>query len=153
MSGPDDLPRTMPRVTMMIAPPSLPFERPWQGRGLFGQALSEREIQVLAEVAQGRNNGEVAGALDISEQTVKNHMTRIMSKLGVPDRTSAVVVGIHRGIIEIEGLTADRDRAADHIAMLVEDRCNALDAKLTAIDRETASLRERVTALRAVGSI
>jgi DNA-binding NarL/FixJ family response regulator len=61
--------------------------------------LSARELQVLDEVAQGRSNREVASTLHISENTVKNHMRRIMEKLGASSRTEAVAVAARNGLV------------------------------------------------------
>jgi DNA-binding CsgD family transcriptional regulator len=62
--------------------------------------LSDREIEVLQQVAMGRTNKEVALALSISEQTVKNHLRHIYSKLDVNDRTSAILVANRSGLID-----------------------------------------------------
>jgi len=64
-------------------------------------ALSEREIEVLRQVAAGNANKIVADRLAISEDTVKAHMRSILSKLGANDRTHAVTIALKRGIIEI----------------------------------------------------
>jgi len=64
-------------------------------------ALTEREIDVLREVAAGNSNKIVADHLTISEETVKAHMKSILSKLGANDRTHAVTIALKRGIIEI----------------------------------------------------
>jgi DNA-binding NarL/FixJ family response regulator len=64
-------------------------------------ALTEREIEVLREVAAGNANKVVALRLAISEETVKAHMRSILSKLGANDRTHAVTIALKRGIIEI----------------------------------------------------
>jgi DNA-binding NarL/FixJ family response regulator len=64
-------------------------------------ALSEREIEVLREVAAGNANKMVAQRLKVSEETVKAHMKSILSKLGANDRTHAVTIALKRGIIEI----------------------------------------------------
>ena len=64
-------------------------------------ALSEREIEVLREVAAGNANKVVALHLSVSEETVKAHMRSILSKLGANDRTHAVTIALKRGIIEI----------------------------------------------------
>jgi DNA-binding NarL/FixJ family response regulator len=63
-------------------------------------SLTEREIEVLREVAAGNANKMVADHLDISEETVKAHMRSILSKLGANDRTHAVTIALKRGIIE-----------------------------------------------------
>jgi DNA-binding NarL/FixJ family response regulator len=64
-------------------------------------ALTEREIQVLREVAAGNANKMVAQLLHVSEETVKAHMKSILSKLRANDRTHAVTIAVKRGIIEI----------------------------------------------------
>lgn len=64
-------------------------------------ALTEREIDVLREVAAGNANKMVAQRLNVSEETVKAHMKNILSKLGANDRTHAVTIALKRGIIEI----------------------------------------------------
>jgi DNA-binding NarL/FixJ family response regulator len=63
--------------------------------------LTEREIEVLREVAGGNSNKIVADHLAISEETVKAHMKSILSKLGANDHTHAVTIALKRGIIEI----------------------------------------------------
>jgi two-component system, NarL family, response regulator len=64
-------------------------------------ALTEREIEVLREVAAGNANKVVALHLAVSEETVKAHMKNILSKLGANDRTHAVTIALKRGIIDI----------------------------------------------------
>jgi DNA-binding NarL/FixJ family response regulator len=63
--------------------------------------LSPRELQVLELVAAGRTNKEIAVQLDISNQTVKNHVSSILRKLAVNDRTQAVVYAMRRGWIKV----------------------------------------------------
>ena len=63
--------------------------------------LTEREIEVLRQVASGNANKIIAYKLEISEETVKAHMRKILSKLGANDRTHAVAIALKRGIIEI----------------------------------------------------
>jgi DNA-binding NarL/FixJ family response regulator len=63
--------------------------------------LTQREIDVLKEVAGGNANKIVAQHLNVSEETVKAHMKNILSKLGANDRTHAVTIALKRGIIEI----------------------------------------------------
>ena len=63
--------------------------------------LSPREIEVLDLVAAGRTNKEIAVKLAISNQTVKNHISSILRKLAVNDRTQAVVYAMRRGWIKV----------------------------------------------------
>ena len=63
----------------------------------FLSPLSGREMEILELVIQGMSNKEIAYHLGISHQTVKNHMTSILSKLGVADRTQAAVYALRRG--------------------------------------------------------
>ena len=62
--------------------------------------LSAREVEVLDYIAKGNSNKEIARALSISDQTVKNHITSIMRKLAVNDRTQAVVYALRQGWIK-----------------------------------------------------
>src|SRR5512138_109273 len=63
--------------------------------------LSEREMEVLECVVQGMSNKEIAGLLGISHQTVKNHVTSILRKFGVEDRTQAVVYALKHGWVQL----------------------------------------------------
>ena len=63
--------------------------------------LTEREVEVLRQVASGSANKIIADKLAISEETVKAHMKKILSKLGANDRTHAVAIALKRGIIDI----------------------------------------------------
>lgn len=63
--------------------------------------LSERELEVLRSMAQGLSNQDIGTALNIGESTVKSHVTRILSKLGVNDRTQAVIVAVKRGLVSL----------------------------------------------------
>jgi DNA-binding NarL/FixJ family response regulator len=63
--------------------------------------LTVRESEVLALVARGLRNREIAIRLDISEQTVKNHLTGILHRLGAPNRTRAVMYAVRQGWLEL----------------------------------------------------
>ncbi|MGE5656489.1 MAG: response regulator [Actinomycetota bacterium] len=63
--------------------------------------LSERELSVLRLMAQGMSNLDIANTLTIGESTVKSHVNRILSKLGVNDRTQAVITAVKRGIVSL----------------------------------------------------
>jgi DNA-binding NarL/FixJ family response regulator len=65
------------------------------------EALTEREIEVLQQIAGGNRNREIAERLFITEETVKVHIRHIMEKLGATDRTQAVTIGVRRGIIQL----------------------------------------------------
>lgn len=64
--------------------------------------LSDREMEVLSCVVKGMSNKEIAGLLGISHQTVKNHVTSILRKFGVEDRTQAVVYALRRGWVKLQ---------------------------------------------------
>jgi two-component system response regulator DegU len=63
--------------------------------------LSDREMEVLVLVVDGKSNKEIAALLGISHQTVKNHITSILRKFGVEDRTQAVVYALKRGWVKL----------------------------------------------------
>ena len=63
------------------------------------EALSRRENEVLALLAQGLSNKEIAARLNLAEGTVKNHVTHILGKLGVRDRTQAALKARELGLL------------------------------------------------------
>lgn len=65
--------------------------------------LSPREMEILEHVTKGLSNKEIAYKLGISHQTVKNHMTAILRKLRVDDRTQAAVYALRHGWVRLEG--------------------------------------------------
>jgi DNA-binding NarL/FixJ family response regulator len=72
--------------------PATPARRPSE--------LTDREFEVLVHLARGASNAEIAGALYVGETTVKTHVSRILAKLGLRDRTHAVVFAYEHGIVE-----------------------------------------------------
>lgn len=75
--------------------------------------LSVRELEILAQLATGRRGQQVARELGISTQAIKNHLTTVMRKLGVPDRTAAVALALHYQWIPMEPVHGgQRDRSA-----------------------------------------
>jgi DNA-binding NarL/FixJ family response regulator len=65
------------------------------------EPLTDREMEVLALLAQGKTNKEIAAALVISERTVKFHVGSILGKLGAGNRTEAVTIAAQRGLINL----------------------------------------------------
>ena len=63
------------------------------------EPLSERELEILALIARGASNREIASQLFIAEGTVKNHVTHILGKLGVRDRTQAALKARELGLL------------------------------------------------------
>jgi DNA-binding NarL/FixJ family response regulator len=64
--------------------------------------LSDREMEILAGVAEGCSNKEIGRRCGISDQTVKNHLTTVLRKLGVTDRTEAVVIALRNRWLKLE---------------------------------------------------
>jgi len=116
--GPDDLVTIVRRVRLgeylindkVFAKPSVAGRvlKEFRELAIYGQEaqpifapLSPREVEILDNIAQGMTNKQVAYALSISEQTVKNHMSSILRKLSVNDRTQAVVYAMRQGWIKM----------------------------------------------------
>jgi DNA-binding NarL/FixJ family response regulator len=72
-----------------------------RGGAAAEEALTSREVEVLELVARGSSNLDIAATLFISEATVKTHLLHVFAKLGVDDRTAAVVAALERGIIAL----------------------------------------------------
>ena len=72
--------------------------RQTQPASILTDKLTERELDVLRLIAKGINNGEIAAQLHLSEGTVRNHVSAILEKLGVSDRTQAAVIAIQHGL-------------------------------------------------------
>jgi NarL family two-component system response regulator LiaR len=71
-------------------------------------ALSKREREVLAAVSQGLSNREIARRLTLGEETVKTHVSSILTKLGLQDRTQAAIFGLKQGVVPLDS-TLDGD--------------------------------------------
>lgn len=116
--GPDDLVTIIRRVGVgeflindkVFARPAVASRvlKEFRELAIYGQEatpifapLSPREVEILDNIAQGMTNKQVAYALSISEQTVKNHMSSILRKLAVNDRTQAVVYAMRQGWIKM----------------------------------------------------
>lgn len=69
---------------------------------MASEELSPRELEVLQQIGQGRSNKEIGSALGITEDTVKRHVTNLLAKLRVLDRTQATTAAIRRGIIRLD---------------------------------------------------
>jgi two-component system NarL family response regulator len=69
--------------------------------GMSRSRLSTRELDVLRLLVGGKRNREIASTLDITEGTVKLHVSSILGKLAVVDRTEAVTVALQRGIVQL----------------------------------------------------
>jgi len=69
------------------------------GDGPRAAALTAREREVLIEIGRGRSNREIARALALSEKTVKAHVSAVLAKLGVPDRTQAALHAVRAGLV------------------------------------------------------
>jgi DNA-binding NarL/FixJ family response regulator len=71
---------------------------PETGAGSYPDGLTQREAEVLREIAAGLSNREIAERLVISEATVKTHVNNIFSKANLRDRAQAVVYAVHHGL-------------------------------------------------------
>ncbi len=90
-----------PRLASQVLDAFRELSRAEQGEGALFAPLSPREIEVLEHAAHGSSNKVIARKMGISDQTVKNHLTSIMRKLAVNDRTQAVVYALKHGWIRM----------------------------------------------------
>lgn len=79
--------------------PAVADERAGRGTVAVGEALTRREIEVLARLAEGRSNREIAKALFVTPATVKSHLTHIYVKLGVKGRQEAMARAVALGLL------------------------------------------------------
>ncbi|MGW4094618.1 HD domain-containing phosphohydrolase [Nocardia sp. NPDC004750] len=82
-------------AVLAVAGPRISRRTPWPA------GLTDREVQILRLVAQGRSNREIAAELFIAEKTARNHVERVYAKLGVNNRTQASLAAIDRGLAGI----------------------------------------------------
>ena len=73
-------------------------------RGGSSNDLTERELEVLRQLAYGRTNREIAAALTVSEETVKTHVGNILAKLHLAHRTQAVIYALKQGLVSLDEL-------------------------------------------------
>ncbi|HIQ05997.1 MAG TPA: response regulator transcription factor [Anaerolineae bacterium] len=92
------------------------IQREFEELAIFGESpdqmfepLTEREMEILRHVTQGYSNKEIARALNISRQTVKNHMSSILRKMAANDRTEAAVLALRRGWIRLQDTVREDD--------------------------------------------
>ena len=87
-----------PAVTARVLEVTRSRGLPRQRQADKATLLTDRELDVLRHMATGSTNGEIAGALHVSEATVKTHVGSIFSKLGVRDRAGAIVFAYQHGL-------------------------------------------------------
>jgi DNA-binding NarL/FixJ family response regulator len=81
------------RVVDMLSGTSTPKE--------FYDGLTAREVEILKLIATGQANKQIARRLDISEKTVRNHVSNMYEKLHIYDRSQAVLYAVRKGLVEI----------------------------------------------------
>jgi DNA-binding NarL/FixJ family response regulator len=96
----DDLIRIVRDVHAGARPIPVDIAERLAGRVEHG-TLTRREVQVVELIATGLHNKQIAGVLNITDETVQAHVKNILAKLRVPDRTAAVTVALRRGIIHM----------------------------------------------------
>jgi len=85
---------------LLVRPKAVPFDGNPQAVASLG--ISPRELIVLKELAAGHSNKQIAEEIFVSEKTVKNHLNHLFKKLGVKNRTEAVVKAIERGLVSMQ---------------------------------------------------
>ncbi|WP_329492776.1 response regulator transcription factor [Kitasatospora herbaricolor] len=97
-----------PSVTRRLIEAYAPPARPAGDLPPAWRTVTNREREVLLQVASGRTNGEIAERLFLSEATIKTHLNRVMGKLGLSSRAQAVVFAYESGLVVPGHTTADR---------------------------------------------
>ncbi|GGV47386.1 DNA-binding response regulator [Kitasatospora herbaricolor] len=97
-----------PSVTRRLIEAYAPPARPADDLPPAWHTVTNREREVLLQVASGRTNGEIAERLFLSEATIKTHLNRVMGKLGLSSRAQAVVFAYESGLVVPGHTTADR---------------------------------------------
>ncbi|MEV6864094.1 response regulator transcription factor [Streptosporangium subroseum] len=94
-----------PAVTALLV------QRVWSDQGDADplRVLSRREREVLAALSRGRSNREIARSLSLSEETAKSHVSHILAKLGLKDRTQAAIFGLQHGLVPLHEALSDPD--------------------------------------------
>ncbi|MEU6431352.1 response regulator transcription factor [Microbispora sp. NPDC046973] len=88
---------------------ALLVRRVWSGQSDADplRVLSQREREVLAALSRGQSNREIARTLSLSEETAKSHVSRILTKLGLKDRTQAAIFGLQHGLVPLQDALSD----------------------------------------------
>ncbi|MFI9064005.1 response regulator [Streptomyces sp. NPDC053429] len=95
-------PRLLTRLISAYVRTPAPSTRPAPPLPAARDGLTPRELEIWRLLAVGLDNAEIAGELDISVSTVKNHLTGVFGKLGVRDRAQAVIAAYESGLVEAE---------------------------------------------------
>ena len=91
-------PQIARRLMTVVADEALPHPKPAQALPQVLQALTEREREVLEQIARGLTNREIAEKMVISEKTVKTHVSNLLDKLDLEDRTRAAIWALKHGL-------------------------------------------------------
>jgi two-component system response regulator DegU len=96
-----------PQFATWLAKEFQSMDAGWKAPEELFMPLSPREMEILRLITKGMSNKEIAHHLGISHQTVKNHMTSILRKLSVNDRTQAAVYALRRGWVRLQDTEQD----------------------------------------------